>query len=90
MRLLPPYDTYLDQRDRLTLLPDKALHTRVWTPIGGPGTLPTPRPGGYPGGALVYDATIQFVNPFVLNAVAPTRLLIGTSFLYESTDRGTT
>jgi hypothetical protein len=56
--------------------------------LGGPGTLPTPRPGGYPGGALVYDATIQFVNPFVLNAVAPTRLLIGTSFLYESLDQG--
>ena len=39
MRLLPPYDSYLDQRDRATLLPDKALHPRVWRPIGNPGVV---------------------------------------------------
>jgi hypothetical protein len=38
-RLLPPYDAYLDQRDRATLLPDKALHRRVWTILGNPGVV---------------------------------------------------
>jgi hypothetical protein len=38
-RLLPPYDAYLDQRDRATLLPDKALHRRVWTVLGNPGVV---------------------------------------------------
>ena len=37
VRLLPPYDAYLDQRDRATLVPDKALHRRVWKIIGNPG-----------------------------------------------------
>lgn len=39
VRFLPPYDAYLDQRDRLTLIQDKDLHKRVWSSIGGPGTL---------------------------------------------------
>ena len=39
VRLLPPYDAYLDQRDRATLLPDKALHRRVWKIIGNPGVV---------------------------------------------------
>jgi len=30
VRLLPPHDPYLLQRDRETLLPDKTLHRRVW------------------------------------------------------------
>ena len=34
------------------------------------------------------DLSIQFIQPWVLNAVDPTRMLIGTSDLYESTDRG--
>jgi hypothetical protein len=38
--------------------------------------------------ANLASSTIQFVNPYVLNAVDPTRMLIGTSFLYESTDQG--
>ena len=38
-RLLPPYDAYLDQRDRETLLPEKALHRRVWTVLGNPGVV---------------------------------------------------
>jgi len=38
-RLLPPYDAYLDQRDRATLLPDKTLHRRVWTLLGNPGVV---------------------------------------------------
>ena len=39
VRLLPPYDAYLDQRDRATLLPDKALHRRVWAILGNPGVM---------------------------------------------------
>jgi hypothetical protein len=39
VRLLPPYDAYLDQRDRETLIPDKALHRRVWRAIGNPGVI---------------------------------------------------
>jgi hypothetical protein len=39
VRLLPPYDAYLDQRDRATLLPDKAFQRRVWRIIGNPGVV---------------------------------------------------
>jgi len=39
VRLLPPYDAYLDQRDRETLLPDPALHRRVWKALGNPGVV---------------------------------------------------
>jgi hypothetical protein len=39
VRLLPLYDAYLDQRDRATLLPDKALHHRVWKILGNPGAV---------------------------------------------------
>lgn len=39
VRLLPPYDAYLDQRDRATLLPDKGLHRRVWAALGNPGVV---------------------------------------------------
>jgi len=39
IRLLPPYDAYLDQRDRATLLPNPALHSRVWKIIGNPGAV---------------------------------------------------
>src|SRR3712207_7944687 len=37
VRLVPPYDAYLDQRDRATLVPDKAVHGRIWKAIGNPG-----------------------------------------------------
>jgi hypothetical protein len=39
VRLLPPYDAYLDQRDRVTLIPNKSLHKRVWRAIGNPGVV---------------------------------------------------
>jgi hypothetical protein len=35
-----------------------------------------------------FDPTVQFYNPYVLNAVNPARMLIGTSFLYESFNQG--
>lgn len=38
-RFLPPYDAYLDQRDRVTLVPDKAGHRQVWAILGNPGGL---------------------------------------------------
>lgn len=39
VRFLPPYDAYLDQRDRLTLVPDQARHRQVWAALGNPGGL---------------------------------------------------
>jgi hypothetical protein len=36
------------------------------------------------------DNTISSVQPYVLNQIDPTRLLLGTTFLYESFDRGDT
>jgi hypothetical protein len=39
VRLLPPYDAYLDQRDRATLVPDKAVQKRVWRILGNPGAV---------------------------------------------------
>jgi DNA glycosylase AlkZ-like len=39
IRLLPPQDPYLQQRDRTTLLPDKALHPMVWRPVRPPGVV---------------------------------------------------
>jgi hypothetical protein len=53
--------------------------------IGGmvpPNTL-GPVEKANPGGS-----TIAFIQPYVLNAAAPTRMLIGTAFLYESTNQG--
>jgi hypothetical protein len=38
--------------------------------------------------ALPSNPTTQFIQPYVVNAVDPTRMLIGTNFLYESTNRG--
>lgn len=35
-----------------------------------------------------FDPNIQFFNPYVLNAIDPSRMLIGTANLYESTNRG--
>jgi hypothetical protein len=39
VRLLPPFDPYLDQRDRETLFPDPGLRARARTGIGNPGVL---------------------------------------------------
>lgn len=36
------------------------------------------------------DPTVQFINPWALNAVDPSRMLIGTQFLYESFNMGET
>jgi hypothetical protein len=35
-----------------------------------------------------FDKQIQFYNPYVLNAITPRRMLIGTKYLYESMDFG--
>ena len=39
VRLLPPFDPYLDQRDRATLWPDPAVRKRARTGIGAPGVV---------------------------------------------------
>jgi hypothetical protein len=39
IRFLPPHDPYLLQRDRLTLVPDKRQHPRLWRHAGNPGAL---------------------------------------------------
>jgi hypothetical protein len=38
----------------------------------------------------VFDSTVQFVQPFVLNSINPDYLLIGTQYLYVSIDNGRT
>jgi hypothetical protein len=63
-----------------------------WNPDGSPSLL-------YEGVPLVvngtgglnlfqFDGTIQFYQPYELNAVDQNRMVIGTSFLYESFNRG--
>lgn len=37
-----------------------------------------------------FDASLPFLPPFVLNSIDPDRMLIGTNFLYESTNNGDT
>jgi hypothetical protein len=37
VRLLPVRDPYLQQRDRVTVLPDDRARRKLWRPVGGPG-----------------------------------------------------
>ena len=39
VRLLPPHDPYLAQRDRSTLVPDLRLQRRIWRSRGNPGVV---------------------------------------------------
>jgi hypothetical protein len=39
VRLVPPSDPFLQQRDRELLVPDAALRKVVWPVLGGPGLL---------------------------------------------------
>jgi hypothetical protein len=39
VRLLPPHDPYLEQPDRETLLPHRALQARVWRAVANPGAV---------------------------------------------------
>jgi Winged helix DNA-binding domain len=39
LRLLPPYEPYLQQRDRTIAVPDTALHKRIWRKTGNPGVV---------------------------------------------------
>jgi hypothetical protein len=36
-RLLPAGDPFLAQRDRSTLIPDRAVQRAMWRPVGSPG-----------------------------------------------------
>ena len=38
LRLLPPHDPFIQQRDRRTLVPDRKLHPKIWKLVGAPGT----------------------------------------------------
>ena len=61
------------------------------TMLGGltpAGLLITSGPGT--GESLFTFDNVQFSQPFVLNAIDPSRMLIGTSNIYESLDRGDT
>jgi hypothetical protein len=62
------------------------------TMVGGfapAGLLITSGPGA--GETLFeFDSFVQFYQPFVLNAIDPSRMLIGTENIYESLDRGDT
>jgi Winged helix DNA-binding domain len=37
--LLPPYEPYLQQRDRVTAVPDVSRHRRIWRSTGNPGVI---------------------------------------------------
>jgi winged helix DNA-binding protein len=39
VRLLPPYDMWLHQRDRTTLIADRRLHKLIWRSTGNPGVM---------------------------------------------------
>jgi hypothetical protein len=46
-RLLPAGDPFLAQRDRATLIPDRAMQRALWRPVGSPGlVLMTGHPTG--------------------------------------------
>ena len=47
--------------------------------VSGPGTGLT---------LFQFDPNIQFFNPYVLNAINPSRMLIGTANIYESSNQG--
>jgi hypothetical protein len=55
-----------------------ALGLRI---VSGPGTGQT---------LFQFDPNIQFYNPYELNRIDPSRMLIGTANIYESFDRGDT
>jgi hypothetical protein len=62
------------------------------TLISGPTQLGLQIVSGPGAGQNLYqfDPNIQFYNPYVLNAIDPTRMLLGTANIYESRDRGDT
>jgi hypothetical protein len=51
----------------------------------GPGKVEPPDP---PMTLFQFDKNIQFYQPFALNAIDPSRMLIGTNQLYESLNKG--
>ncbi|HEX7932712.1 MAG TPA: sialidase family protein [Paraburkholderia sp.] len=60
------------------------------TLVGGPTRLALQIVSGPGAGRTLFqaDPNIQFYNPYVLNAIDPSRMLIGTASIYESTNMG--
>jgi hypothetical protein len=60
------------------------------TLIGAITTIPLNIVSGPGAGRTLFqfDPNIQFYNPFVLNTINPSRMLIGTASIYESMNRG--
>ncbi|HEV3120478.1 MAG TPA: hypothetical protein VGY53_01180, partial [Isosphaeraceae bacterium] len=72
-------------RRTVNALNQKTNEEQVGLAISGTATTLTGAGGLSNGsGGFVFDNTIQFINIYKLNAVDPTRMMIGTSFLYES------
>jgi photosystem II stability/assembly factor-like uncharacterized protein len=72
---------YLIDLDRRFVTPDNVVVKRE---------IPTLIVEGSGGMSLssTYDPSLQFYSPLTLNSVDPSRLLIGSTILYESFDRG--
>ena len=52
------------------------------------GSNPTAHAGDYKNRKLTFDTTVPFVPPYLLNSINPTWMLMGSNYLYESTDQG--
>ncbi|MDB5303583.1 MAG: hypothetical protein JWM97_1132, partial [Phycisphaerales bacterium] len=52
------------------------------------GSSPTVHVHDRTGTTFTFDTTLPFVPPYLLNTVDPNRMLIGSNWLYESTDQG--
>jgi hypothetical protein len=71
VRLLPPQDPYLQQRDRERVLADPAQRRRLWRPVGSPGlVLVDGQPAGVWTSARRGDSLKVTVEPFVLLGTA--------------------
>jgi DNA glycosylase AlkZ-like len=64
-RLLPAGDPFLAQRDRATLIPDRAMQRALWRPVGSPGlVLMTGHPVGTWRAKVAGDRLDVAVQPF--------------------------
>ena len=73
---------------QLTATTNLALNVNGTNPQLSLTSVVTPASGSTP--AVVFDGTLPFVPPYILNTIDPTRMLIGTNYLYEGANRGST